>query len=695
VTGLEWLDPQGSRPELRLREVELASSMDGPLGPWTPLGTWSLERDAAGAVSTFQLAQPTWMRYVRMSSSLSDAASSTLELPDSISILERPMSDTYRSVIGEWGYGTSSGPYEWQQPVPEAAGCVATARGDGGSTGDLPLAAGQTVRGCVTRGATVDGYAFTVPDDQRSVRLTVTGRPTVGVGLTLVDATGVDVPLATSRSDTPGAVDLLAAVEPGGSYRLSVGQPPFSVVVLFDSSGSVGPYIPIMTSALRSYLGGIVTGEESLQLFDLEGPPLPEEFTDDPWLILNALDAHAGSMTGSSSAEIGLIDGLDALAARAGTRAIFLMTDADSPSFYRQAELWRWLGLVQPRLFTMQVAGSSYPPQHQRLMQDWAAVGAGSYDMTRSGGDIERAFDRMAAWLRRPAEYGVTMAFSPDPPPEPEPGSVRVVSDPYAPAGDGDGDAARAARTEADVAVEIVLDTSTSMLDRLGRRRRIDVAKRVLAGLVAEQLRPGTPVALRVFRQERGSCETDLAVPLSPLDRDAMASTIEAIDIGRGVGTPLAAAIEAVAGDLSAVSGPRVVIVVSDGQESCGGDPEAAVRSLVEQGFDVTVNVVGLDLDRASRRRIARLADIGAGEYYDARDPAGLEQALKGALGAPYVILDASGVEVGRGTVDGPAVELPPGTYRITLAGAAAALDAVILESGERETVTVPAATGS
>jgi Mg-chelatase subunit ChlD len=557
------------------------------------------------------------------------------------------------------------------------------------------LAPGETVQGCVRRGATVDGYTFTVPDGQRSVRFSVTGRPTVGVGLTLVDAAGVDVPLAASPGSTAGTIDLVAAVEPGASYRMSVDQPPFSVVVLFDSSGSVGPYIPIMTSALRSYLGGIVTGEEALQLFDLEGPPLPEEFTDDPWLVLNALDAHAGSLTGSSSAESGLIDGLDALAGRQGTRAIFLMTDADSPAFQRQAELWRWLSLVQPRVFTMQVAGLSRPGWHQQLMQDWAAVGAGSYDMTRSGGDIERAFDRMATWLRRPADYGLTMAFSPDPPPEPEPGSLRVVSDLAAPVDTDAADDARAARTEADVAVEIVLDTSTSMLDRLGRRRRIDVAKRVLAGLVAEQLRPGTPVALRVFRQERGSCATDLAVPLGPLDREAMGATINAIDIGRGVGTPLAAAIEAVRGDLAAVTGPRVVIVVSDGQESCGGDPEAAVRSLVEQGFDVTVNVVGLDLDRASRRRIARLADIGGGEYYDARDAAGLEQALKGALGAPYVVIDDNGAEVGRGTVDGPAVELPPGTYRISLAGASAALDAVVLESEESETVVVPADPGA
>jgi Mg-chelatase subunit ChlD len=628
-----------------------------------------------------------------MNGTLADPGRAVMELPDAIRVLERTPTEDYRSVVGEWGYASSAGPWEWQQGVPEPAGCI---RGDPAvdtDDADRPLRAGARVRGCVARGMTEDTFIIDVPEGQRSVRFTVSGRPTVGVGLSLLDASGSEVPLVSSTSGTAGQIEHRAAVSPEGRYELTVGQPPFSVVVLFDTSGSVGPFVPIMTSALRSYLGGIVPGEEALQLFDLEGPPLPEEFSDDPWLILNALDAHAGSITGSSSAESGLIDGLDALAPRPGTRAIFLMTDAETGSFYRQAELWRWLGLVQPRVFTMQVSGASTPRLDERFMQDWSLVGGGAYAMTRYGGDIERAFDRMATWLRRPADYGLVMTFSPDPPPEPEPGSIRVVSGPTAPgAGDGTDDG-RAARAQADVAVEIVLDTSGSMLERLGRRqRRIDVAKRVLARLVAEQLDPGTPVALRVFRQERRSCETELAVPLSPLDPVAMGATIEAIKIDRSVRTPLAAAIAAVGGDLAAVTGPRIVIVVSDGQESCKGDPGAAVQALVDQGFDVTVNVVGLGLDRTSRRRISRLADIGGGRYYDARDAAGLEEALKGALGAPYVILDAAGLEVGRGTVDGPPVELPPGTYRISLAGAAAGLDAVDLESGEQETVTAAAA---
>jgi hypothetical protein len=208
-----------------------------------------------------------------------------------------------------------------------------------------------------------------------------------------------------------------------------------------------------------------------------------------------------------------------------------------------------------------------------------------------------------------------------------------------------------------------------------------------LRDLVSEQLRAGTPVALRTFRPGALSCESELSVPLGPLDPVSMIATIDALTIPRSVRTPLAAAIAAVGDDLAGVTGPRVVVVVSDGRESCGGDPEAAVRSLIDQGFDVSVNVVGLGLDRKSRQTIARLADVGDGHYYDARDADGLREALRAAFGAPYEVVDASGAVVGRGTVDGAPVVLSPGAYRVALVGASSSLDVVSVESGEQETI--------
>jgi hypothetical protein len=697
VAELQWADPVSTDPVIRLRRIELAASLDGPLGPWAPLGTWDLARDGSGAVAPFLLEAPTWARYIRMTARTPEPSRGVVELPAAIRLLEADASDTFRSVAGEWGYGSPAGPFEWAQggevdTVEEVAAGAASPEAQGTDRALLP---GDRVSGRVSRGQDVDWYALTIPADQVTARFVVSGRPSVGVGLALYDESGAEVPMGLEPGARPGTVEHVASVSPGSSYRLRVEQPPFSVVVAYDTSTSVAQYVPVIAGALRAYTRGLVPGEEALQLIDLEASPLLDDFSDDGWLLQNRLDAHTGSQTGSSSAETGLIDAAKLLATREGARAVLLLTDAETSSYQRNTEAWQWLGAVGPRVFAVHVGGAFSPVQNERMMQDWAAAAGGAYQYARSIDAVDESFDRMAAWLRRPADYGLVMELSSEPVEPPEPGSLRVVSPDDgilgAPSADGAAPAAVEAAAVPDVAVELVLDTSGSMLKRLGRERRIDVAKSVLRDLVNEQLRAGTPVALRTFRPVALSCETELAVPLGQLDPASMIATIDALTIPKSVRTPLAAAIAAVGDDLASVTGPRVVVVVSDGRESCGGDPEAAVRSLIEQGFDVSVNVVGLGLDRKSRKTIARLADVGNGHYYDARSASDLRDALRAAFGAPYEVLDASGAVVGNGTVDGAPMELLPGAYRVRLVGTEpVTLDVIIVEAGRAVTLVAP-----
>ena len=116
----------------------------------------------------------------------------------------------------------------------------------------------------------------------------------------------------------------------------------------------------------------------------------------------------------------------------------------------------------------------------------WAMAGFGRYQYARAHGEIDRAFDRMASWLRRPASYGLRFDTSSESVPPPAPGSLAVVAPEEA-------DGTRSAVIGPDVAVEIVLDTSGSMLERFGGERRIDIAKRVLADLVRRDLPTGLP----------------------------------------------------------------------------------------------------------------------------------------------------------------------------------------------------------
>jgi hypothetical protein len=209
------------------------------------------------------------------------------------------------------------------------------------------------------------------------------------------------------------------------------------------------------------------------------------------------------------------------------------------------------------------------------------------------------------------------------------------------------------------------------MLQRLGGKRRIEIARDVLTATVRGAIPAGTPVALRVFgHREAGSCRTDLEAPLAPLDPAAMARRIHAVSAMNLAKTPIADSLAKVEADLRGAKGRKIVVLVTDGEETCGGDPEKVVRALRERGTDVTLNIVGFAIGDASlESQFERWADLGGGRYFSARDQAALAAALTEAVKTPFAVFDESGSEVGRGVVDGEPVTLPAGRYRVVVAG--------------------------
>jgi hypothetical protein len=238
------------------------------------------------------------------------------------------------------------------------------------------------------------------------------------------------------------------------------------------------------------------------------------------------------------------------------------------------------------------------------------------------------------------------------------PGSIQVVG----------GTEGQTTALATDVGIDLILDNSGSMLQLLGDERRIDVAKQVLTDLVRDTLTPGIPMALRVFGDVPDSCETDLAIELSPLERRDAVREIAAIESVDGVKTPLGAALEQVANDLAGVEGPKIVVLVTDGEETCGGNPQRAIRDLVRQGIDVRVNIVGFAVaEDELKREFEEWARLGGGQYFDATGAEDLGAAIAAALQPPYEIRDEAGAVVASGVVDGDAVQLPAGTYTVEI----------------------------
>ena len=238
-------------------------------------------------------------------------------------------------------------------------------------------------------------------------------------------------------------------------------------------------------------------------------------------------------------------------------------------------------------------------------------------------------------------------------------------------------------------AVEVILDASGSMLQRLGDKRRIELAREALLDLTGSALPAGTPFALRVFgHREADSCRTDLELPLAPLDPAAAATKIRSIEAKNLARTPIAASLRAVRQDLAAASGPLLVVLVTDGEETCDGDPAAAIEGLRAAGVDVRVNIVGFAIDELMLEEdFERWARMGGGHYFDAADGEALRHAVRGSVREGFEVHRAGAV-VATGTVGDEGVELAPGRYEVRTSSGVD-LGAVTVAAGEVAQVQV------
>jgi Mg-chelatase subunit ChlD len=234
----------------------------------------------------------------------------------------------------------------------------------------------------------------------------------------------------------------------------------------------------------------------------------------------------------------------------------------------------------------------------------------------------------------------------------------------------------RPALSISDRAVEIVFDASNSMWARMDGEPKISVAKRTLAEVLTS-LPEDLAVSLRVYGHQhehakRNCRDSELLVPLGP--GGGRGAILDAIDRFRPRGqTPLAWSLQQVAHDFGGFRGERAVVLVTDGIESCEGDPVAAARALQASGA-TPVHVIGFglpgeDQDDAALRGIARAS---GGRFLTARSAAELREALAVTVGTPFAVRRGDRT-LARGTLGADApIKLPEGDYTLRIESAPA-----------------------
>ncbi len=682
ITGFEWV-PSESRSSraLGFEEIEVAASTESPLGPWETLATWRLGGDG---VERLTLGEPAWARFVRFTAG--DLRPQTpYRYPETLRIFEQGADADYRSILGEWGFMSRRAIFEAGRP---ASGTSVLAEADHNDSRERaqPLSPGRALSGRVLVEEDVDWYRVEVPEGHNAIRITLQGDPAVAFSWSLQDPRGRPVESESERSYQ--RVELTADVAPG-SYYLRLEEPPRSVVLAWDTSASIGPYTDFIRAAATQFARAVKPGREVVNLLPFDKPPrfLLEEWSGDPAEVMSALNRHDTAKAFSSNSELALLTAGVALEKRPGARAIVLITDAFSNGYALTTDLWKTFAQTSPQIFTMHTPSIEHDSPRsaasQDLMQSWAGVGGGFYDSARTIGHFDVGFARASCYLRRPKSYRVLVETGFEEPAGP--GSIEVV----AAATDG------AAPGTAGESVEVIFDASGSMYRKVGGVLRIDVAKRVLRQLVSDVLSPGTPFALRVFGNRKAkACRTDLEMPLGPLDAAETARVLAAVEPKPFSGTPIAASLELVGSDLGEGPGPKRVVLVTDGEESCGGDVEAAIEALRRRGYDVELNIVGFDVDasdrEAARARFRRWAELGGGRYYDAGDARSLEESMVAAVSRSFDVVDHDGAVLATGAVGGDPVAVPAGVYTVRVKGAPAEIFEQVRVVGEkRKTLTL------
>ena len=156
-----------------------------------------------------------------------------------------------------------------------------------------------------------------------------------------------------------------------------------------------------------------------------------------------------------------------------------------------------------------------------------------------------------------------------------------------------------------------------------------------------------------------------LLVPIGPIQRTELKAQIEQLRTSGA--TPLAFALEQAREDCAKISGSKLLILVSDGMETCRGDPIAAARDLVSSGFNLRVHVVGYDVAQyqAAREQLKQIADVAGGTYFDASDSEELRSALRIAAPIRYTVYNEQGENVFMGLLGETGPRLPAGLYRV------------------------------
>ncbi|MFI8713838.1 VWA domain-containing protein [Brevibacillus brevis] len=172
--------------------------------------------------------------------------------------------------------------------------------------------------------------------------------------------------------------------------------------------------------------------------------------------------------------------------------------------------------------------------------------------------------------------------------------------------------------------VEIILDASGSMAAKSNGKTRMDAAKEAIQAF-AESLPEQANVALRVYGHKGSGKESDktlscgsseLVYGMQTYNKEKLTQSLNQFQ-PTGY-TPIAYSLQEAKKDLSKLPGDKntnMIFLVSDGIETCDGDPVEAAKQLAQSEITPIINVIGFGVDGPGQQQLKEVAKAAGGRY--------------------------------------------------------------------------------
>ena len=188
----------------------------------------------------------------------------------------------------------------------------------------------------------------------------------------------------------------------------------------------------------------------------------------------------------------------------------------------------------------------------------------------------------------------------------------------------------------------VILDCSGSMKDEIGPgQTKMDAAKAVV-GELFRAIPNGRNLAFIVYGHDAAlECRAVKVVrPLGPVSDEARQELVSAAHTLQPVGhTPIAASLRAAGEVLAKSSAMSQVVLITDGVETCKGDPAAEAEKMIAAVKSLrAVEVIGVGLKKPGEKEaVALIARRGRGKFYGPETVADLKRAISAATAVAIV----------------------------------------------------------